>query len=111
MCSIIQKMVALGNPIKGLPSNAAFHPMIQTVGFQSANFCNGRVLLRTRTRPCSPCSPAFPYFLLGDGVSGYRCSRVEFLEYLQSFMRGTISDKIRHYYNKIIDFLETFFQN
>ena len=39
MCSIIQKMVALGNPIKGLPSNAAFHPTIQTVGFQSANFC------------------------------------------------------------------------
>ena len=43
MCSIIQKMVALGNPIKGLPSNAAFHPTIQTVGFQSANFCKNIV--------------------------------------------------------------------
>jgi hypothetical protein len=40
MCSIIQKIVALSNPIKGLPSNAAFHPTIETVGFQSAKFCN-----------------------------------------------------------------------
>src|SRR5690606_15152837 len=28
-------MIALSNPQKGLPSNAAFHPTIQTVGFQT----------------------------------------------------------------------------
>ncbi|WP_276308563.1 hypothetical protein [Thermoflavimicrobium daqui] len=36
MYSIIQKIVALSNPKKGLPSNAVFHPTIETVGFQPA---------------------------------------------------------------------------
>jgi hypothetical protein len=33
---IDKKIVALSNPMKGLPSNAVFHPTIQTVGFQTA---------------------------------------------------------------------------
>ncbi|AWO74010.1 hypothetical protein C1N76_05205 [Geobacillus thermoleovorans] len=31
-----RKMVARSHPLKGLPSNAVFHPTIETVGFQTA---------------------------------------------------------------------------
>jgi len=40
---IDKKIVALSNPMKGLPSNAVFHPTIQTVGFQTAFSVSHRV--------------------------------------------------------------------